>query len=30
MLIAQVQVENITLLTMDNELSGYSDPVKVV
>lgn len=30
MLIAQAQVENITLLTMDNKLSRYSDPVKVV
>lgn len=30
MLIAQAQVENITLLTMDNELAHYSGPVKVV
>ena len=29
-LIAQAQVENITLLTTDNELSRYSGPVKVV
>ena len=30
MLIAQAQVENITLLTMDNKLSRYSGPVKMV
>ena len=30
MLIAQAQVENIRLLTMDNKLSRYSGPVKVV
>lgn len=30
MLIAQAQVENITLLTMDKKLSRYSGPVKVV
>ena len=29
-LIAQAQVENIKFLTMDNRLSRYSDPVKVV
>jgi len=30
MLIAQAQVENITLLTMDKKLSLYSGPIKVV
>ena len=30
MLIAQAQVENISLLTMDNKLSRYSSPVKLV
>lgn len=30
MLIAQAQVENITLLTTDKKLSLYSDPVKII
>ncbi len=29
-LVAQAQVENIKLLTMDNKLSRYSGPIKVV